>query len=805
MKKNFSAVVTTVMFLIIPQKNLRSMDLEKEKEAESQRPPKIPKHTTLVSSTSINPGEGLLLSSKGLKEEKRAIGYSGPRWGLSEEEIEYLFKNSKDFVCIIEFGGHFKRLNETWYSALGWEIKELLDIPYTNFVHPDDIEKTLEYEKNFTPAGLVNRFRCKDGTYRWLDWIGLSQLKEEPIKNEKGYPLSIARDVTLQKILEKELEDKLKKISDERGHIKQRILEALIETQASFIRNFYEHSENDNNYYNFFQSVINHIIQLSKSEFGFIGEVTSEQFGKVLVHYVWGAPIFSQGSGKMEWSLNIEKTTQKLEDISNDYAKDIILTKKHLMIDNFDTYLKEIDTLHVLPPLKSFLSVPLIIRDKVVGIVGLFNSSVVGHKESILGLLDPIFLLSGVMMDMIKTQRTQKETELQKISTQKKIEEVSGAKSNFLALMSHEIRTPLTGLLGMLELINKDYLAPDDLNYLETARGSGLALLTILNDILDISKIEAGEFTIEHIKFNPITIAHEVVQLFTAEAIKKDVEIKLISSSHIPPFLIGDPTRFRQILSNLVSNAVKFTNKRNIFISLDGIYEGNNQDKKLTLVGNVTDTGIGIPPEVQTRLFKPFIQADSSVTRRYGGTGLGLNITQKLCNMMGGETNVSSELGKGSTFRFKIRLDLPEVSMTSSERKLPLQAPHTLPNYEILVAEDNATNRKILEVMLRKAGCCVTSVVNGEEALESVKNKKYDLILMDGDMPVMDGLEATQNIRKTYDKETLPIIAVTAHAMKEDREKFLNAGMNGYLTKPIQKEGLFTEILKHLQKAEPNH
>ena len=523
------------MLITIPQKNGWSMHQEGKEEEDSQEgSKKIQKQTASISAVRKEDFPLTGVSSHSLTKEKNPTTYSGPQWGLSEEEIEYLFKNSKDFVCIIEFGGHFKRLNQTWQYILGWKIQELLETPYINFVHPDDVEKTLEYEKHFTPAGLVNRYRCKDGSYRWLDWIGLSQLREEPIKSDGGYPLSIARDITLQKILEKELEDKLKKVSEDQWYMKQKILEALVEIQASHILNAYEDPKSVNNY-PFLQVAIGHLIKLSKSESGFIGEVTSDLLGKITVHYVWRDPLFSKGTEKMELSPNAKEATQKLEDISNNFAKDIFSTKKPLMINNINDYVKEIETHRDLPPLKSFLGIPLIIRDKVVGIVGLFNSLVVDYNESILELLDPIFLLSGGMIDGIKTQRIQKEIELQQLTTQKQIEEVSLAKSSFLAHMSHEIRTPLTGLLGMLDLINKDYLQPDDLSYLQTARGSGLALLSILNDILDISKIEAGELTIENIKFNTIIIAQEVVQLFTIEAIKKDVEIKLITSSHIRP------------------------------------------------------------------------------------------------------------------------------------------------------------------------------------------------------------------------------------------------------------------------------
>src|SRR3546814_314642 len=405
--------------------------------------------------------------------------------------------------------------------------------------------------------------------------------------------------------------------------------------------------------------------------------------------------------------------------------------------------------------------------------------------------LDPLYEVSGHMINEKKMKPNHKEGEKQRL-TRRQAEAENFAKSSFLAHMSHEIRTPLTGLLGMLELINKERLDEDDLNYLQTAHGSGLALLSLLNDILDTSKVEAGQLKLETLKFNPTVVAQEVVQLLSLDAQKKGIDLKLTTHSQIPLYLMGDPTRLRQVFFNLAGNAVKFTSKGGVDISLGGTYDDNH----FTLAGEVVDTGIGMSAETQERLFKSFSQADTSMLRRFGGTGLGLFITKKLCEMMEWDISVSSEVGKGSTFRFHIRLgrskDLIPQTQSSSSTKLP----EKLPNIKILVAEDNAVNQLILKTMLTKAGCSVTTVWNGQEALEAITHNHYDLVLMDGEMPVMDGLEATQKIRETFLPKALPIIGVTAHAMVEDREKFLNAGMNGYLTKPVQREALYTEILK---------
>ena len=322
-------------------------------------------------------------------------------------------------------------------------------------------------------------------------------------------------------------------------------------------------------------------------------------------------------------------------------------------------------------------------------------------------------------------------------------------------------------------------------------------ILSILNDILDISKIEANQLKVEAVQFNPVGVAQEVFHLLFLEAQKKDLELKLISSPQVPPILVGDPTRLRQVFFNLISNAIKFTCIGSVFVSVEGKYVDNH----FKFCGEVRDTGIGIPPEAQEKLFNPFFQADESIRRRFGGTGLGLFITKKLCELMGGNINFTSEVARGSTFSFNVQLDRPkELTQLggSSSVSLPTELPGDI---RVLIAEDNAVNQMVLKNLLAKSGCRqenITAVWNGQDAVNAIASGHYDIVLMDGQMPVMDGLEATQKIREKVSHEALPIIGVTAHALTGDREKFLKVGMDGYLTKPIQKEGLCMEIIRCL-------
>ena len=232
--------ITAILFLTLPCTNAGwAMTTDEQEETEGKKT-----HPLILKTQKAEaPVEETNLSST---NKYPISSHSGPQWGLGEKEIEYLFKNSKDLVCIIEFGGHFKRLSQSWKYLLGWELQELLDTPHINFVHPDDVQKTLEYEKEFMPAGLVNRYRCKDGSYRWLDWIGLSKTSEEHIKDEQGYPLTIARDITLHKILEAQFEDKIKKTSERTWYETQRLLEAITEIQYAHISEIFDKNEKSN-------------------------------------------------------------------------------------------------------------------------------------------------------------------------------------------------------------------------------------------------------------------------------------------------------------------------------------------------------------------------------------------------------------------------------------------------------------------------------------------------------------------------------------------------------------------------------
>jgi signal transduction histidine kinase/CheY-like chemotaxis protein len=373
-------------------------------------------------------------------------------------------------------------------------------------------------------------------------------------------------------------------------------------------------------------------------------------------------------------------------------------------------------------------------------------------------------------------------------------EAATRSKSEFLANVSHEIRTPLNGVLGMAQALEAQNLDSESREMVATIRDSGVTLMAILNDVLDLSKIEAGKMDVSPVDGHVLHTLSHVHKLFLPKADEKGVRLTLESDPALTDRLCYDPVRVRQCVSNLVSNAVKFTREGGVEVHVS---TAPAADGRTCVSVRVTDTGIGMDEATRSRLFAAFTQADASTTRQFGGTGLGLTISRNLARLMGGDIVVRSEPGAGSEFTLTFLADPASAAIAQEPpgQQDAARRPERLRGARLLLTDDNAINRQVARLFLQPQGVAITEAANGQEALDRLADGEFDLVLLDVHMPVMDGIQAIRAIRSSGQPwSTLPVIALTADAMSGDRDRFIAMGMSGYVSKPIDRAELLTEI-----------
>jgi PAS domain S-box-containing protein len=655
----------------------------------------------------------------------------------AEEDRDRFFTLSLDMLCIAGFDGYFKRLNPAWERVLGYPVAELLAQPFESFVHPDDRAATrAESQKLAAGADTVrfeNRYRCQDGSYRWLLWTAT------PFP-DRQLVYAAARDITERRQAEESLRESEALYHSLVEHLPQNIFRKNCQGRFTFANQ------------RFCATVGRPLADLlGKTDFDFFPPALAEKYRKDDIEVIETGKIFET-------------------------------VEEHVTPEGAKLYVQVVKT-----PLHGA-------RGETIGVQGIF-------------------------WDVTAQKRAEQELHQAKEAA----EAASRAKSEFLANMSHEIRTPMNGILGMTELALDTKLTPEQREYLLLVKASADSLLGLINDILDFSKIEARKLQLDEVAFNVRDTLGDAMKALALRAQQKGLELACHIPADVPEVVVGDPGRLRQIVVNLVGNAIKFTDQGEVVVCVQPASGGREppecppsrsqgahapRSPEVVLHVAVADTGIGIPPDKQRLVFEAFAQADSSTTRKYGGTGLGLTISSQLVALMGGRIWVESEAGKGSTFQFTARFGVPAGPAAPPAAARPANL-HDLP---VLVVDDNATNRRILGEMLTNWRMKPTVVDGGPAALAALERavaagEPFPLVLLDGHMPGMDGFDLAAQVQQRPHLAGSTILMLTSAGQPGDIARCRELGIEAYLTKPVKQsellDAIVTALSASLQHAEP--
>lgn len=772
-----------------------------------------------------------------------AINRNISKQKISENKLQQFFNLSQDYLCVANTAGYFETISPTFMRELGFSEEELTSMPFIHFVHDDDIDAAQnEISKLAQGISTINfevRFKRKNGGYKLLSWNASPD-------RETNLLYAIARDITLSKKINEEnkrlslvakgtdniiiITDKDKRIewvNEPFVTLTGYTLEEVIGKKPGGVLQYHETDRN----------TVLQIREALNNQTSFKGEIKNRsKSGKKYWLEISISPVFNDNhelinyiaiesdvTEKKRKDLNIANLMASQNAIFNGVGYAVIFTDANGTIKRINKAGLDLieytadEVINKMTPavfhepaeiLKRAEDLTLELGKKVMPGFDVFVIKTRGDNNadanewtyvSKSGKRIPVWLSVTCIknsenkvlgyLGVAEDYTVKKQAELDLINAKNLAEQAVYAKDSFLANMSHEIRTPLNAIIGFTELITQSNLDPTQQEFVNNIQIAGDNLLLIINDILDLSKIESGQLVIESYPFNIKSTLKHIYDLLKVKAAKNNLDFSLLIDADMPEFVVGDRGRINQIMMNLAGNAVKFTEEGEVTISVKKIAETHD---KVTIKFSVKDTGIGIAEDKLLTVFDRFTQAEISTTRKFGGTGLGLNIVKQLVELQNGQIQVKSKLGRGSEFYFSLTFQKVESSVIdtiieSSTKQKPFG------KLSILLCEDNELNQRLARNVIHKFGFDLDIAVNGEEGIKLLLKNKYDLILMDLQMPVKDGYQTTIYIREEL-KMDIPIIAMTAHSLIGEQQKCFDIGMNAYVAKPFKQQDLLNKI-----------